>query len=908
MPLFGSSWEGKNIEEIRFDSTSPFPEAELYEYIDIRVGEPYQLRQVRKAIERLFLTGKFKALWTTVEPIELDSLRLRFHWVESRIFSSIQISGNRLLTDEEIINSMAIEMGDPYSELVWKHGLENISSRYREAGYFQTKTASQLKPPSGDRQGLDASIQIREGGRARIGKLSLRGETIFSNWWLKLRMRSQKGEYYNAEHLKDDLLWLKEYYTKKGYYKAVIGPAVISYNEDSNEVDIAISIQPFQKIVLFFKGSKVLPKTELEKHVLIKRERSDEESILDESLIQIEKYYRREGYPDIKVGYTIEDDREKKRRIFRFKIESGAYAKISKIRFSGHHAFSEETLRNQIALKTSGYFKSRPYVKEEHENAVETLVQFYRERGFRNIEVAPEVQYHRSGKSAWVFFKIDEGIRTRIDQIDIRGNASISGDQLKEALTLEPQMSYTDTRVQEGARALLSSYSREGYLYAEMRPELSFSFEQTEAMITYHVTEGKQVRVGQIALEGNLRTKSDVILKRLAIHTGDPYNPERILESQKEIYRTGLFSSVRFEPVEPEKRGDVQDLGLQLVERPRISLEFGVGYSDREAVRGIIEVAHRNFLGTNQVISARAEGSRVEERYFLSYKKPWFFHKTVTARASLASLDLEEVSFDEQTFSAVIGVDKEFTKTIKGSLLYQFERKEASNVSNPNDFIPEDIGVLKIGTINPSLIRDTRDNVLYPTSGTVNSILFRDAAKILGSEVQLVKLIVQSRWYRKITSHAVFALSIGAGVVERFGDSQSIHISERFFLGGRNTIRGYDQDKLGIDGVTINTPPPPTPSLPHKAGEPTGGNAMLVLNEELRFQLPKSFGFVLFFDHGNVWDDPRNFDASDIKSTVGAGLRYNTPIGPFRLDWGYKLNREDYEDPWAIHFTLGHAF
>jgi len=908
MPLFGSSWEGKIIEEIRLDPTAPFSEAELHEYIDIRVGEPYQARQVRKAIERLFATGKFKSLWMTVEPIKLDSLRLRFHWIESRTLSSIQISGNRFLTDEEIVNSMAIEMGDPYSELVWKRGLENITSRYREAGYFQTKAASQLKPHSGDRQGLDASIQIREGGRARIGQLSLRGETIFSSRLLKLRMRSQKGEYYHAEHLKDDLLWLEEYYTNKGYYKAIIGPAVVSYNEDSNAVDIAISIQPFQKIDLFFEGKKVLSRTNLKKQVLIKRERSDEEHVLDESLRQIERYYRREGYPNIKVGYTIEDFPEKNRRAFRFKIESGAYAKIKKIQFLGRQAFSEETLRNRIALKSSGFFKSRPYVKEDHENAVEALVQFYLEEGFRTIEVTPEVQYHQSGKSVWVFFKIDEGIRTRIDQIDISGNASISDDRLIEALTLESQMPYTNTRVQEGARELLSAYANAGYLYANVGLVLSFSFEQTEAMITYHVTEGKQVSVGQILLEGNLRTKPDVILKRLSIHTGDPYNPEKILESQKEIYQTGLFSSVRFEPVEPEKRGDVQDIRLQLVERPRISLEFGVGYSDREGLRGIIEVAHRNLWGTNQVISASAERSRVEKRYLLSYKKPWFFHKTVTARASLASLDIEEVSFDEQTFSAVIGVDKEFTDAINGSFLYQFERKEASNVSNPDDFKPEDIGVLKIGTLNPSLIRDTRDDVLNPTSGSVNSILFRDAAKILGSKVQLVKLIIQSRWYRKITTRSVVALSIGAGVVERFGDSQSIHISERFFLGGRNTVRGYDQDKLGIDGVTINRPPPPTPTQTHKIGEPTGGNAMLVLNEELRIQLPKSFGFVIFFDHGNVWDDPRNFDPSDIKSTVGAGLRYNTAIGPFRLDWGYKLDREDYEDPWAIHFTLGHAF
>ena len=167
---------------------------------------------------------------------------------------------------------------------------------------------------------------------------------------------------------------------------------------------------------------------------------------------------------------------------------------------------------------------------------------------------------------------------------------------------------------------------------------------------------------------------------------------------------------------------------------------------------------------------------------------------------------------------------------------------------------------------------------------------------MLGSEIQLVKLIRQSRWYHEVSKNLVFAFSARTGIAERFAETDSIPISERFFLGGRNTVRGYDQDELGIVGETLIN------------GSPTGGNAMLVLNEEIRISLPKSFGMVLFFDHGNVWLDRSQINPSDIKSSAGAGLRYNTPIGPFRLDWGYKLNREKTEDPWAIHFTLGHAF
>jgi outer membrane protein insertion porin family len=194
------------------------------------------------------------------------------------------------------------------------------------------------------------------------------------------------------------------------------------------------------------------------------------------------------------------------------------------------------------------------------------------------------------------------------------------------------------------------------------------------------------------------------------------------------------------------------------------------------------------------------------------------------------------------------------------------------------------------------LIRDSRDDPFNPSKGSVNGIIIKDGAKILGSEVQFVKTTLQSSWYHSLTRWLVLAVSGRAGIAQKFGETEAIHCSERFFLGGRSTIRGYSQDTVGVPGQTlINL-------------RPTGGNAMLLLNTELRLRLALRLGIVLFLDGGNVWVEYPDIQISDFKYSTGAGLRYNTPVGPLRLDWGYKLDREIGESTSEFHFTLGHTF
>ena len=202
---------------------------------------------------------------------------------------------------------------------------------------------------------------------------------------------------------------------------------------------------------------------------------------------------------------------------------------------------------------------------------------------------------------------------------------------------------------------------------------------------------------------------------------------------------------------------------------------------------------------------------------------------------------------------------------------------------------------MDIGTISPIIIRDSRDNPFNPRTGSVNSFkLDYSAGMATASEIEFFRYIFQSSWYIPVSKSIVWGLSARGGWAEAYGETKELPISKRFFLGGRTTVRGFELDSIGPKGSD---------------GSPTGGDAYLNLNTELRFPIYRSFGGLVFVDAGNVWlKSAESVNVTDLRSSAGIGLRYLTPIGPLSLDAGWKLDRESGESAWEWHFTIGNVF
>jgi len=340
---------------------------------------------------------------------------------------------------------------------------------------------------------------------------------------------------------------------------------------------------------------------------------------------------------------------------------------------------------------------------------------------------------------------------------------------------------------------------------------------------------------------------------------------------------------------------------LTVDERPAGAVEVGGGYGDLDRLRGFVELSYRNLWGTARYTSLRFEESNILKRAIFNFQEPWLLGYDLEGKFSLVWSDSEELNSDTREIyyksrktSAAFGIEKAYAN-LKPSLTYQFENVVNYDVLEAAEITPEDSGRVLVSSLSPALLLDLRDDVFNPHKGSLYGITLKEALRELGSQADFSKLTVQGGWFIPVDT-SVIALSARAGMAWPFRSTLDVPLHERFYVGGSTTVRGFTQDAIG-------------PSAPDLNGNliPQGGASMAVFNVELRINPGEGLGFVLFTDAGNVWPN-QEIDLKDLRASYGAGIRYGTPVGPLRIDYGQKIHRLPGESPGEIHFNIGNTF
>ncbi len=506
---------------------------------------------------------------------------------------------------------------------------------------------------------------------------------------------------------------------------------------------------------------------------------------------------------------------------------------------------------------------------------VKALKALYESRGYLNAEVIPLVELSKDGKRIIITYLCQEGPISRTHSVKIQGNNAIASDKLESAIQLAPGAPYSPFIAERDRLTILSLYNDLGYLQAQVSVRADSGDGPNSYAVEFNIHEGPQFMVDRILVLGNERTQRGVINSRIKLRENEPLSYSKLLETQRALYGLGVFDQVRVAPQNPESTAPFQNVVVRLQESKRLTLRYGLGYQERERLRGTVELSHLNLFGTARRAEMRLRASSIEQQVLFSLQQPRFRTLPVDSYLTFSAVRKSDVSFDSKRFNLSYQFSQPFGGHSWGMLRYAFKRVTLSHLKISTSELQREDRPRNLSTFSVAYVSDSRDDYLDPTKGFFTSTDLGVTTKLLGSN-NYFSFFTQNSYYQRLRRSLLMAAALRIGLARPFGKDRELPISERFFAGGASSLRGFSTDFAGpLDVVT---------------GKPLGGNALVVGSAEIRIPLFRFIGLAGFYDAGNVFRTIGDIGLRGFSHTLGLGLRIKTPFGPLRADYGYNLN------------------
>ncbi len=593
-------------------------------------------------------------------------------------------------------------------------------------------------------------------------------------------------------------------------------------------------------------------------------------------------------------------------------------ARIASVKIVGNRAIAASTIKNSLFTTGSGSFpwsERQEFNRREFLDDLRRLYVLYQRAGYFDFELE-SYEISQRGEDVRVVFKVLEGLPTRVEELQILGFEEIDGEalesRLRRRIPLKTGQVFTEANLLNSRDLLETEFKNRGYAFAQVLLEYRIRKAERAATVTYSVDAGELYSIGEIDVSGTI-SDSDVALIRdqLVFNSGEQYRASRILDSQRRVYELGLFRLVEIEPQLTSVRANTIDVLITVVPAPTRLVRLGVGYGTEDLIRVQASWLDRNFFGRSRQFEIRGLYSRLEREAAVTYRQPTF-----------VSPDLSLV------LSTFLRFETEDNYTVQrlGStarLIYRWSRYLVANgavTAERADFSEFDSGVLipELGRdfINPSRLLtadlgvtfDNTDSLFSPTRGYRANLLYQIGVPVSSFDYAYNKITLQVNRYFRVREGWVLAGKFVPGAIFTYsgdpdgGGEGRVPLFQRLFAGGSTSVRGYERRQLGPKddpesfGQTRNP-------------EPIGGSGLIETGLELRFPIVGRLRGVAFVDAGNVWEDPGEISLADLDYTPGAGVRYVTPIGPFRFDVARRTSdAESFLPRWVFHISIGDAY
>lgn len=623
---------------------------------------------------------------------------------------------------------------------------------------------------------------------------------------------------------------------------------------------------------------------------------------------EIRKAYLKEGYyqVDVSVEKILREDG---RVDLTLHVKEGDITYIKRINFIGNSAFSDETLRDELASRESSFsswFSSRDvFDRERFGGDAQMLQQYYRNHGYLDVKIeSAQLSLTLDKESFYLTFNLHEGPQYTMDQIDLQGDMVPSREVLLEAVELEKEDIYSVTALRASIEALEQEVGDEGYAFASVTPLFKRDVESQRLSITFDIEKGREVYVERIEISGNEKTTDEVIRRELRQSEGERYSASKIKRSKNRLQRLRLFRDVRMN-LDKKGKEDRVRVNIDVEEDQTGSFSAGAGFSQVEKVFLTVNVEERNFLGKGYTTNLTGDIGAATKNISGTLSDPYFLNSDVSASLSLykAQTKLTDiVSYKQDSFGGGLGFGIPITEFISYSIGYQYDQTNLTDITATSSLaLRSQEGVQTTGELKSSLSWDTRNRTMAATEGHVEALGFSIAG--LGGNNKFYELSVSSKSYFSLNDDFVLSPTFSFESINAYG-GEEIPIFRRYSMGGVGTLRGFDSY-----GVTLRDP---------ATGDVIGADKQLRASLNLFFSLPymegSGFRGVLFFDSGTIWGDIPSFNISEqfsvskIRTSAGIGIEWMSPIGPISLAWGYPINKVAGDIERNFEFALGTSF
>jgi outer membrane protein insertion porin family len=919
-------------------------EPALVQAVATRVGSPLSMIEVRDSIAHLFGLGRFDDVRVDASAVD-GGVALRYELSPNHVISKIEFAGN--------VRRPGVDLGQLKSAVVDRFGSSPalgrvdqaslaIAGTLRERGYRNPDITPRIDV---DPQSEHATLvfTINPGSRTTVGTIAVVGDPAMPQAVFLKRLGLAAGEPFEPDALNTRIASYVDARRALGYYQTRVTSAV-SFADSDRVANVVLTVTPGPHVSVVFTGDPLAGATRATL-VPIEREGSADEDLLEDSSNRIEEYLRSEGYRDAKAPHTREETGGELR--ITFAVHKGPQYRVGAVDISGGTSLPLPDLRSSLRTRVG-----EPYSDASLDADVTAIESVYRGRGFSSAKVQADSRPGAATSGGAqvpvaVSILIAEGVRTLVGSVRIEGNASVEAAVLRQTLSLKPDTPYFEAQLRRDIDAMQLEYENLGYRSATVKAQPSFSADRAQANLLFTVDEGPRIFVDHILIAGNVRTSAQTIERELQLKPGDPLSLEAEYESQRRLSALQLFR--RAPQLTELRHGDEtkRDLLVTVEEAAPTTLGYGGGVEGRLRVvpndvqggpaqqkidlapRAFVDLGRRNLFGKNRSISLFAsvslhpqgfpassgmDSNFTEYRALATFREPRLLNTDFVGVLNGTVEQQIRSSFNFSRFSVTAQTSRKLTPHVNVSGAYQIQETHLlNNSADPADQLLIDQVFTQV-LLSSFLVQgffDTRDDPVDATRGRYLSANVQIAARGIGSEVGFAKSFLTAQTFRPLPhgNGSVFAAQARLGIATGFPrdvaqivDGQTVLTRvrdlpepERFFAGGDTTVRGFALDTLGRPDTIAN-------------GFPIGGNAEAILNAELRSPVRKGVQGVGFIDAGNVFAYASEIDLTRLRTAVGFGLRYKSPVGPIRFDIGFKVRPETGERRSAWFITFGQAF